>query len=237
MSDEKMPQYSRKRKAVSKRYKASSSSSSSSSSRILSSNTTWPEVKAVDITLNKTFAAAGQLQLLNGCFRGTDVTEHVGRRVCIKGIGVRGYISVPAGAPTVGGEMLRALIVYDRQPNGAAPAVADILQSAGSGVTTNCAYSNINNTKRFVVLAKKTWYLSQSMFGAAAGTISIVDTMDKTWDCWVSKKKVKNLVCEFNAGSTGGVSDISTGSILLLTIGTSGNCTFQGECRYRFCDV
>jgi len=101
-------------------------------------------------------------------------------------------------APTsTGTSPLRVLVVYDKQPNGAAPAATDILAA-----DTIQSVNNLSNSRRFVTLCDE--------------IIPCIGTQGPGSDHRVIYKKLNQAV-EFNAGSAGTVADIQTGSVYMLT--------------------
>lgn len=234
MSDEKMSDWRSGKKRKYSRYSKKQKSSSSSSSGILNSKINAAETKSQDIAATTLFSAAGVLTLVNGLTQGADINQHLSRRCCAKKLLIRGVVDNDNAAGLVDAEMLRVLLVYDRQSNNAAPAVGDILQNVNAAGYDNMSFMNVNNNKRFVVLATKKWWADGTP-ASLAGQIS--DTTCKEWDIMVPWQKIKGLVQEFTGGSTGTVSDISTGAIYVLTIGVSGKFKFNWRVRYRFCDM
>lgn len=181
-----------------------------------------PEVKnfeaggTIATTFNaSTFAAPS---LLNGLQYGTAANQHVGRKVMLRSILIR--MTSNLGPTSTQGANTRVLVIYDRQTNGAAPAALDI-------TTANDFWSvmNLNNSDRFVVIFDK-----------------ILPAISQNGNWSVAKKVYKKLSLDmiFNAGSTGTVTDIQTGSLYLLVgiNGTMGvaNGGFTFTSRIRFVD-
>lgn len=145
---------------------------------------------------------AGQLTLLNGMVYGGTAGQHIGRSVTLRSIAFNTALGFTS---TGGAPILRVLIVYDRQPNGAAPAVTDILYANDPS-----APMNLNNSKRFKVLHD--WRPDEINPTAGAG-ISGPAVQHSFY------RKLQ-LPMEFNTGSTGTIADITTGSIYALTFCT-----------------
>lgn len=233
-----MPQYGSKKRKFKKTRYSSSSSSSSSSNKILRSTVFTAETKCQDYSNVLSFSPAGNIVLLNGLLQGTDVRQHVGRRSCIKGFYLRGLIQ-QQGAGAGEAQMLRILLVYDRQPNAAAATVGDILQDTDTPGYTNMSFMNINNTKRFLVLGSHKWVQCREAVGSNQELANnIVETTPRFVDMAVPYKKLRGLVTEYTGGSTATISDITTGAIWLVVIGANANeYQFQFKARYRFCDL
>lgn len=162
------------------------------------------------------------MTLLNGTATGTDFTNRIGRKVCWKSFLITGLIQVQDAA--VDANLWRIMVVYDSQPNGALPAITDVLTQA-----TATAPMNLNNRDRFRVLMDKMGTLGY--YNAASGLADKTSTM-------IRKYKRINLETIYD-GTTAAIADIQSGSIFLLTIGTNAN-GLGSQCwihvRMRFVD-
>lgn len=138
---------------------------------------------------------------LNGCAQGTTAVTRVGRRITIKSIYVRGVVI--KAATTTGENIMRLMIVYDKQANATAPTGAAVLvPDAVHGVNL------LDNSRRFVTLMDKVF--SCSTVGGA--------NQDDHFEFY---KKV-NLPVEYNAGSAGTVGDIQSGSLHMIAWNAAG---------------
>ena len=177
------------------------------------------------------------MTLINGLEQGADVRQHLGRRSCIKGLHIRGFIQNVNASVAGVEQMLRLLVVYDRQPNGATPPIGEILQNTNVVGYTNMSFMNINNTKRFLVLGSKKWFQARN-FGVNQPPFGILETTERMLEMTIPYRKIKNLVTEYTGGSTATVADITTGAIFLIAIGAQNDgFRFVWNARYRFCDV
>lgn len=144
-------------------------------------------------------------------------------------------------------------IVYDRQPNGALPAVADIFADYdNSGASSTNFDSSVNPTykDRFVVLKKFTFYTPPiNANGLMAGLLGDASGMPVNYtgghgdpyagDCFIN---LRGLESRFRA-SAGNIADYATGSILIVSrsqrgIPGAGNYAFnmKYDMRLRFYD-
>ena len=150
--------------------------------------------------------------------QGTAATERVGRRIIMKSLWVRWVFSMAATSAGTSG--VRILIVYDKQTNGAAAATTDVVDT-----DVIQSFKNLGNERRFVTLMDEHIKClgtqgPQSVFG---------------------QKFIKlNLPAEFNSGTTGAISDVQTGS-LLMYVWQNGNIITAGPLstiitRVRFAD-
>lgn len=122
------------------------------------------EVKSYDVTctgaaLQAVGAVAGAepaaafagIVELNNITQGTTVAQRIGNKIIMKSLLLRTSIYAPN---TYIGEV-RCLVVYDRQPNGAFPALQDLLYNQPAGALTNYSSVNIANKSRFLILRDK----------------------------------------------------------------------------------
>jgi len=174
------------------------------------------EKKYIDTSISSTFNTTGAFTLLNACVPGSDAINRIGRRIKIKSILVRMYGNMGS---TPANDVIRFMLVVDKQANAAAPAVTDILVSASSAST-----NNLNNRARFVSLLD--W-------------IGVIDQVA----CTIFSKVIflrKDLITTFNAGSAGTIADIQTGSLYALQLGINASGTSATTCvgrvRVRFED-
>lgn len=175
--------------------------------------------------------AAGTITLLNGCIAGSQMYNRTGRKIHLKSLQMRGAL-FPAGNVTF--TDVRIIIFYDKQTNGAAPAVVDVINSvnqAGVASSTVLDGLNLNNRDRFQIIRDKhyTMGISTTLAGSAQS-----DTSVYTVDDYIK------LDCEtvYNAGAAGTVGDITTGGLFMLLIGdTTGQYAVDMGFRTRFTDV
>ena len=103
------------------------------------------------------------------------------------------------------------MLVWDKQPNGTLATTAMILSVAG----TACSYVNLDNRERFVVLMDKHYALGPQQVTAATAALGNVTSV-------VNKYKRLPIGSDIIFdGTGGGIADINTGALLLVTIGTS----------------
>lgn len=159
---------------------------------------------------------------LNDVLQGAGVYERVGVKILMRSVRIRATLTANA-SPAMA--IVRMAVIYDRQPNGAAPAIADIFTDtrvAGATTTDICSGVNISNKNRFTILRDQMWNLDSAT--------SLSHVVDWFIPC--------RLQTEFKA-SAGTIADISTGSLLLVTAGlnvTSFANMFQCRSRIRYED-
>jgi len=186
-----------------------------------------PEIKALDNPIETlTVSNASSIGVINYIRAGSSFCNRIGRKVEMTSVRVSGYFQAiqTAEAP----QLARIMLVYDRQTNGAVPALADIIQStdqAAANSTTILSGMNLNNRDRFTILMDK-------VLGGTGGDLK---------NHGFKKFKKISVNTTFNQLNGGNVGDIQTGSLYLLTfLGT--NCVTvtapvtTGRIRLRFMD-
>lgn len=195
------------------------------------------ERKVKDITPTQyTANTTGSFTLLNGIQLGSDYNNRIGRKVVFKSVYIRGYgANQPQIAPAValtGSQLYRMIVFVDMQPNGATPALTDILQSA-----TSLSQLNLNNRDRFRVLRDRTfavgpWLLSTTATQSYAATANAVFKFEE-----FIRLNVETI---YNAGNAGTIGDINSGALYMLWVGSAASGATDGtitsSIRLRFID-
>jgi hypothetical protein len=161
----------------------------------------------------------GAVTLLNGIAPGTSMAQRVGHVIHMSYLDMRCYTTVTAGTGV--DQTHRVLLVLDKQCNGAAPAVTDVLTYA----STMSPY-NLYNRKRFLILMDRTFNLNAVAQGGS----------HKSWNV---HKSIPYEVT-YNAGTAGTVADIITNSLYLVIVGSEAAGVTAGTSnvysRLRFSD-
>lgn len=220
------------------------------------------EVKAVDQrtggTVTAFFSTGGSVSSPCGTGNGdtsgypeegSGFYNRIGRRIRMKSLHIRGYISPGGGnAAAVSQQMGRIMVLYDRQTNGAAPSIADILtnyDADGTARTTPAALCglNLNNRDRFVVLRDHQVILPAiGINGATPANTAPGDVRNQDGNLVNMFIPLKGLEMHFKASSaTGPITDIATGSLLIVTVSNqdanaSPAWSFTWSGRLRFVD-
>lgn len=179
------------------------------------------ERKFVDVTQTGVTVAAASpafstIYTLNGIAPGDLPNNRDGRKAVMKSLLLRLVHSIENG---VNSGQLRVLVWYDRQPNGSAATITDVLV-ADSHLSAN----NLFNSDRFVILVDQ-----------------ILEPVD---DAQVTSRSVSiyrkfNLETVFNGGSAGTVADINSGSIHVAfaqsgtIITNTTNVSFRSRLRFE----
>lgn len=170
---------------------------------------------------------------------GTDFTQRIGRKICLKSCYIRGIVrtegSATAAASAAGpSQLVRLMLVMDLQPNATLATITQILNTADP-----TSQLNLDNRDRFKILKDKQWALDPYMYSTVA-TQSLASASGQSRPLKVYKKL--NTEVLFNATNGGTFADIITGNLLMVWIGstaagtnTDGNAVVST--RVRFSDV
>lgn len=183
------------------------------------------ETNYVDVA-SATYAldTTGSVTLLNTVAQGAGTSQRIGKRIVLKSLQARGFVSNKAGSFY---NDCAVLIVYDSKPIGTLPAVTDILNTASSA-----SFNNDANAQRFRILKRLDFVLS----GAPATTVG--DGPTDSADFFLNLKGAPTV---FKLAGTGAIGDQEEGSLLLVTVGhvAAGATTAEANLgfRLRFVDV
>lgn len=204
-----------------------------------------PEKNAVDNQIVSEFNTTGGFTLLNGTVPGDNVVNRKGRKISMVSSMLRGWVTFNnSGGTPPSNDYLRLIIFYDRQPNGAAPSIADLLTNTDSaGSTSSDAYSmlNISNADRFKILVDEYWGIPTQIPSAGSGATQEAQVLQDRKPISIKRfTKLGGMETHYNAGTAGTIADITTGSLYCLCLGTRASTdaqwTFIGRHRLRFHD-
>jgi len=240
-----------------KRSNGSSSSSSSRSAKRVRTATKRPsaplatrgfrfpvtgtEKKFFDIAAgNLNVSTTASINLLCVPQLGTDYTNRIGRKILIKSLYIRGYVSTEAAnsgfanSLSVPTQLIRMIVLADMQPNGSAPAATDILNTSDPA-----SQLNANNRDRFKIIKDKQWVLGATRVSNTANEVTAMTTSPQAFPLkWYKKLNLETI---FNAGNAGAIADINSGALYLVFIGnraagTLGDSNAYISTRVRFVD-
>lgn len=168
----------------------------------------------------------GSIVLLATVAQGASVNQRVGKKIVLKSLQCRG--SVIANGTAIANDVA-FLIVYDKRPTGALPAITDILVSANAQ-----SFNNDANSGRFVVLKREDFTLLGNPLNAT--TITETTMRDATFFL-----KIKDMPVVYKAAATGAIGDIEQGALYLVTVGNNVAGTTAATAnlafRTRFLDI
>lgn len=188
---------------------------------------TAKELGYVDLaTANYALDTTGSVTQLNVVAQGAGVTQRVGKKIIMKSLQARGLLANNAAAAA---NDVAFMIVYDKRPTGALPAVTDILTSASSA-----AMNNDTNAGRFSIIKR---YDDMLLGNVTAGANYLTD-MQKSCDWYLS---LKGLPVTYKAAGTGAIGDVEEGALYLVTVGNNAAgataATLVQQFRLRFLDI
>jgi len=203
------------------------------------------EVKAVDtvvanggnngslfVSAINTTAVVTPINLIQA---GSTFCNRIGRRVNLRSLFFTAWLQ-NLNTVNASFDYARVIVVYDRQTNGATPAIADILQNtdqATANTTTSLSNLNLNNRERFVILMDERMTLPPVALTTAAGT-PVPFSPDTSKNVFQIRRYInlKGLPTHFKADSSPAViGDISTGGLFLVTFGTIAAASESYACR------
>lgn len=187
--------------------------------------------------IDASISSSGEvLTSLNLVPQGTTPVTRIGQKITIKSIHMHFLFTRNGGDDQTAAEAtdcakIRVLVYIDKQANGAAPAVTDILDTATGGFQ---AFNNLANRQRFLILKDKN--LTLGVRACAAGSTSgfFVPDSVQTWN-WHKKCSIP---VEFSS-TTGAITEIRSMNIGMLFISsdsTNVTPTAIGVTRVRFTD-
>jgi len=175
------------------------------------------------LTLNAD--TTGSIALLNTVPQGAGVSQRVGKKIMLKSLQVRGSLNSNAACINV---KTALMIVYDKRPTGALPAITDILDTI-----TSTSLNNDANSGRFSIL--KRW--DEVIIGNGAAPANYTDAMFKNADFYIPLA----LPTTFKAAGTGAIGDIENGALYIVSVGSTtagtGAATYLLRPRVRFLDI
>ncbi len=192
------------------------------------------EQKFFDTDLDAIFGTIGttmELANLNIIVQGNTESNRIGRKVILKRVDCKGILTLPTTATnTATSEVVRLLLVCDKQTNGAAFAGTDIWETDNYR-----SFNNLANSTRFRILQSKVITLNATA-GSGRGTTDTLDYAE-----WVVPWKMGvnlNLPIEFdNSATTGAVTTQRSNSLWLVSQSTTGLAIMSvSNARVRFMD-
>lgn len=158
------------------------------------------ERKFVDVTQNVDANTTGGIQLLNGVVPGTAATQRIGRMIHLKALEL--YVLSKVTLTTGVDQFFRLLAVFDKQTNGAALAITDVLESVGT-----VSHRNLSYIDRFDILYDSTFHLNASAEPDSQKVTRV-------------NIPLRGKITRYNTGTAGTVADITHGSLYFIVIGS-----------------
>lgn len=167
---------------------------------------------------------------VNVIAQGTGESQRVGRKVTIKQLHWRYTVSRPenlSSADLSSGDIVRVILYEDKQCNGSAAAVTDILET-----NDYQSFRNLANSGRFSILYDKTHDLNLlNGISEASNSVSTSAVFRST-----QFHKVCHIPIEYN-GTNGTIAEIRSNNLGVLLLSRDGDKTsFSSVMRLRYFD-
>lgn len=181
-----------------------------------------PEKKSIDVTTSYT-PSGGTWQgptLINGIAQGVGNSERVGRKTVMKSVMMRSVSSTDGP--------FRIMIVYDKQANGATPAVTDIVDNDSFN-----AFQNLQNSDRFVIVA------DEICQGAPIGSITTVSPGAPDLSHTSCERYQKMNMEELFLGTGATITSIASGALYVMAVAHNSTAASQSHAirtRVRYID-
>ncbi len=186
-----------------------------------------PEVKHHDVGQSPSIVNAGAVfgTPINGMLEGLGSEQRIGSKVHIHKVSFKGILT-PTDT-TDDGDVVRLMVVQDKQASGQTPTVANVLQSASPQ-----SFRNRETTKRFNILFDKRIAWDSRSVGVENPPTTFVQR-----HLLVEFFKDVDIEVQY-LSSAATYAAISTNSIFLLTISSEAGATdLSGNFRVSFTDV
>lgn len=182
------------------------------------------EKKYYDTGYSATFSSAGAIiSDLLAIAQGTTEVTRVGGKINVTNFNLRGRIDGLQTSGTVS-NTLRVILFWDKQTNGAAPAVTDVLKQAGVN-----EYMNMDNVDRFQIIKDK--FIVSNLNAAFVTPVYFADSK-------ILKFNYKCSVPIHYSSTTGAIAEIKSNNLCLLLISdTSASHNYTFRVRTKFTDA
>lgn len=186
------------------------------------------EVKFLDTAMATTVASTAVVtDQLNIIEQGTTSSERVGQKTKIHSVQIRGEIRLLPGASASIAGVFYMLLVQDRQANGAAAAVTDVMTSS----LLTSGMINMSNSSRFKI--HRRWVVPLNVTASRVG-----GTVLNHWITTMEYFQKVGVAVEFS-GTTGVIGEIKSNNLFVImgcNTEADGLIQFEGACRIRFSD-
>ncbi len=192
------------------------------------------ELKFLDTAKSlTTTATAGTIfsASLNIIVQDNGESERIGRKVTIRNINIMGQVKAPTTVTAADtSDLVRIILYLDRQTNGAAAVVTDILESA-----TVFAFNNLANKSRFRTLMDKRVAVNCTAGSGRGTTDTLSYGENQHW--WKFFKKVTIPIEYDNSATDGSITTQRSNNLGILVISESAKSSVGYNVRIRYSDM
>lgn len=180
------------------------------------------EVNYVDLPLTSyNLDSNGTITLISTIAQGASVNQRIGKRAFYKSLLIRGLAFTSTTTTFLDAVFL---VIYDKRPTGALPAITDILTSVSPS-----AFMNDNNTGRFEVIRRQDFTMIGNQLTPTTGKEA------QNVDLFIPLNK---RPITFESAGTGAIGDIDSGALYLVTLSSvvpgANAGILRVACRTRF---
>ncbi len=163
---------------------------------------------------------------------GNGQSERNGRKITVKSLHMRYDLLLPSTA-TVGStsDAVRVIVYLDKQTNGAAAVVADLLNVADWQ-----SFRNLGNTGRFQILMDKQAVMNATA-GSGRGTTDTLSYSENEKAFFWNKSGLNIPIIYDDSATTGAIGSMCCNNIGILTISKAGLAAFGSRIRVRYTDI
>lgn len=162
---------------------------------------------------------AGVLQLLNGVIEGDSSVTREGNDITLTSVQFR--LQFSTNAADLSSMLVRMIVFYDQQANGAAPTVATLLDTSVITPIYLAPY-NHNYQKRYRIVYDKLITATPQTVNTTVGGVT---TLNNPIERVIKKKRKLGRVVKYNDNNTATITSIVTNSLYVLYL--SDNNTNQ----------
>lgn len=190
------------------------------------------EMKNTDTVLSEPVSSLFYSDVLNAMQQGSNANERTGRDAVIEYVQLQATVYLTSVAVSAQ-DLLRVMLVWDREARGAAFADTDLFSAPGAG-TTMYSQLNFDNAHRFKILMDRTYNVESTAIGLTGATSYVQNNGLRS----VNSRKVKiGLKAHYFNTNNGTIADIDSGALFLVLVSAQGNITWDGGIRVYFRDV
>jgi len=146
--------------------------------------------------------------------QGTTKNTRLGNKLHAYAIRIKGQVYLPT---TTLGDVIRVMLVRDKQANGATPAVNLVLEGNGAaGAATVNDYQNMDNIDRFVIVKDRRIVMNPQIGSASTSSTPFVKDFKMNHKC--------RTRIDYNS-TTGAIGEIRSENYFMIVISEQGNTT------------